>query len=489
MEKKTNLGHGKLPPMAIDMEEAILGGIMIQSSLFLEVSEIIDATSFYKEQHQLIYETLNELNGESKSLDIITVCQRLKKKGILDRVGGPYYITTLTNRPANIMSIEDNAKVVQEKKIARDIIHLSSELITEAYDETCDILKLADKLVTKSYSIGEVQNGDKEMTNAELVAQVSREIELAKTHQGVTGIETGMKALDKVTLGYQDSDLIIKAGRPAMGKSAQALCEAVHMAVVEKKEVLFFSLEMSAPRLMRRAISVESGVQLNVIKAGYLSADQRDAYNAASSRIIESKLRIIDIGGLSLNALRRIVKKHKMKHGVDAVYIDYLQLMTNNIKGGNREQEISGISRGLKLLAKELNIPVIALAQLSRAVEQRGGSKKPMLSDLRESGSLEQDADMVQFLYRPEYYGITEDEDGDPTIGVAYVMIAKNREGDVIDVPLHFDPSCTKFSDIESDYNQPKVSPKEYNPNLGIEARVDFDTDKIDDSGEADVPF
>jgi len=473
------INNSKLPPNAVELEEAVIGALLLEKDAILEVMDILTEASFYKDYNQRIYKAIKQLNDNSEAIDILTVTQQLKKNGDLDLVGGAYAIMQLTNRIASAANIEHHARIVREKEIARDMIRLCSDVITSSYDDTTDVFDTAEYLLTKSYEIDNTEASNKTESNIELLRQLKKNIEEAKTKKGITGLTTGIQKLDKHTGGYQNTHLIIKAGRPSMGKSAQAVCEANHMANEAGKKVLFFSLEMSAIELMNRIVSVNTEIPLTQLKEGNMTSDDWKKYNEKTSELMNDNLTIIDIAGISLNAIRKIARKQKIKKGLDAIYIDYLQLISHDTKGGNREQEISAISRGLKKLAKDLNVPVIALAQLSREVEKRGGPKKPMLSDLRESGSIEQDADSVQFLYRPEYYGITEDDEGNSTIGKGFLLIAKDRHNGLKDIEMRFKGQFTKFED----WNElPQINNYDsYNPNAAIEPNNSFD--------DEDAPF
>lgn len=477
MDKKNKpsrfLEHGKLPPQAIDLEEAVLGAIMLEKDAILEVIDVLSSKSFYKESHQMIFSAVIDLNNDSSPIDILTVTQKLKSKGELELVGGAYFITQLTNRVSSAANIEYHARIIMQKFIQREVIRVSSEAITDSFDETTDAFELTEKLLTDIYNINGNSNETVKESNTVVLRRLRKEIEQAKTLQGLTGLPSGIQALDRITGGYQKSDLIIKAGRPGMGKSSQALCEANFMANKMGKKILFFSLEMSHIQLMRKLVAVNSDIPLNKMKDGNMSSDDWNVYNNAVSEMMTDNLTIDDTPGISLTNLRKKAKKRAIKHGLDGIYIDYLQLMTHNVGNGNAEQEINLISRGLKGLAKELNIPVIALSQLSRAVEARGGAKKPQLSDLRGSGAIEQDADIVQFLYRPEYYGMLEDDDGNSTLNKGYLIIAKNRNGSLKDVPMKFIDYLTKFSDWETE--RPNIEAEVYRASAGIDRNEDFD--------------
>jgi len=796
--------NGKLPPQATSLEAGVLGALLTQKDAILDVSDILTPESFYHERHQHIYNSVMELNSNSQPIDLLTVAQKLLSKGLLDIVGGAHYLTQLTNSPATYSKVEYHAGIIEEKKIARDVIRVSSELITNAYDETTDVFELTEKMVTEAYNIGDVKKGSVGLSTIELLRRAKERIYNAKEFGGITGIRSGLIEQDIAYGGYQDSNLYIKAARPAMGKlnpltepvltpsgwvkmgeikqgsivscpvsglgikvlniypqsdldiykitfndgsyseccndhlwliqtqtdvkkgkdrvvdvnwmlktgvldtrnksrfripltnpveftkkevlldpyllglliadgylpcksqttltchsddaeerfdtvkklipedvtirldkqygsvkarkiifskeikkylfdlgllgkksrdkfipedyiyntvhirkrllsalmdtdgscfinktgsskqasystmSSQlrydiievvkslggkasassetrekykggvcwnigvktpfnpftkqkkkdifnsmpyketftktirsikflrkddgqcisvdskkhlyitrdytvthntglAMSEANHIAYVENKNVLFFSIEMSEDQLTDRSIAVHTEISLNKTKSGKMSEDDWAIYNEKTSEMMNDILRIVDIPGISLNKVRKISKKHKLKFGLDIIFIDYLQLMTDPKKGNsNRQEEVSRISVGLKGLAKELQVPVIALAQLSRDVEKRGGEKIPQLSDLRESGSIEQDADAVQFLHRHEYYGITEDADGNSTHGRADLINAKNRHGAVDTLHVQFIAHLTKFKDIganDSDFD------------------------------------
>jgi replicative DNA helicase len=468
--QENNREMPNVQPQAVDLEEAVLGATMLEKDVLLEIIDFLRPSSFYKEAHQKIYSAILDLNNNSEPIDILTVTNKLKTKGELDVVGGPYYITQLTNRVSSGHNIEYHARIIKQKEVARDLIKIGSNLIHDSYDETIDIFETTDKLLTDSYNVADITEGRQSLSNSELLRKLRKNIETAKDVSGITGITTGIQKKDELFGGYQDTHLIIKAGRPAMGKSADALSEADHQAE-QGKNVLFISLEMSALELMQRRVSLRTNIPLTVLKNGKLTADDWKIYNKVTSEMYDDGLTIIDTPGLTLNGLRKIAKKHAMKHGLDSIYIDYLQLLIHDIKGGNREQEISAISRGLKRLAKEVNCPVIALAQLSRAVEQRGGNKKPILSDLRESGSIEQDADIVQFLYRPEYYGFTEDEDGESTVGKGYMIVAKNRHGQTKDIEMRFVGECTRFED----WKEPEIN-EDYATGKNMPIGEDFDS-------------
>jgi replicative DNA helicase len=455
----SSLEHGKLPPQALDLEEAVLGSMLLEKEAVNSVIDILQAKSFYKESHQKIFEVIKDLFGRSEPIDILTITNELKLKGELDIVGGAYYISQLTNRVASAANVEFHARIISQKYIQRELIRISTEIITDAYDETTDVFALLDKAESGLFGVTEGNVRKNYDSMSELVRNAIKQIESAKGQDGsVTGVPSGFTDLDRMTSGWQPSDLVILAARPAMGKTAFALTLARNAAIDFQKGVAVFSLEMASIQLVTRLISGESELSSHKLRNGNLRNDEIEQIHAKIGGLTEAPIFIDDTPAISVFELRAKARRLKSQHDIQMLIVDYLQLMTaggDGKGGGNREQEISTISRSLKSIAKELTIPVIALSQLSRAVESRGGDRRPQLSDLRESGSIEQDADMVIFINRPEYYGLTEDEDGNSTIGVANIIIAKHRNGAVGDVQLKFTSELAKFSDLEKfDYNK-----------------------------------
>jgi len=448
--------HGKLPPQAVDLEEAVLGALMLEKEAVNTVIDILQPQSFYKETHQKIFAAIQDLFQRSEPVDILTVTHELKNRGELDVVGGPYYITQLTNRVASAANIEFHARVISQKYIQRELIRISSQIITDAYDDTTDVFTLLDTAETNLFGVAEGNIRKSYASMSDLIRESIEQIENAKNKEsGVIGVASGFTALDRVTSGWQPSDLVIIAARPAMGKTSYVLSLARNAAVDFKIPVAFFSLEMSSVQLVTRLVSAESEISSEKLRSGNLRGDELQQIHSRITELSEAPLFIDDTAGLSVFELRAKARRLKSKHDIQLLIVDYLQLMSGggDNKTGNREQEISMISRSLKSIAKELNIPVLALSQLSRAVETRGGDKRPQLSDLRESGSIEQDADMVQFIHRPDYYGLTEDEEGNPTKGIANIIIAKHRNGSVCDVQLKFIDTLAKFQDFEQGSN------------------------------------
>ncbi|MEM9327398.1 MAG: replicative DNA helicase [Bacteroidota bacterium] len=444
---------GKMPPQAVDVEEAVLGALMLERDALSTVIDILKAESFYRDAHKHIYEAIVQLFNNSEPVDIKTVVHQLRKNGTLEVVGGAYYIAELTTKVNSAANIEYHARIIAEQSIKRELIRISGEIQQDAYEDTVDVFKLLDRAEQSLFDVSEShirKNYDKMST---LLNMAIQEIEERKNREdGLTGVPSGLTALDRVTSGWQASDLVIIAARPGMGKTAFVLSALRNAALDFKHAVAIFSLEMSSVQLVNRLISAEAELESEKIKRGDLQDYEWEQLLHKTSKLSEAPIFIDDTPGLSILELRAKSRRLVAQHGVKLIIIDYLQLMTGDTSksaGGNREQEIASISRALKGIAKELNVPVIALSQLSRAVETRGGDKKPQLSDLRESGSIEQDADMVMFLYRPEYYGITQGEDGTPLNGTGEVIIAKHRNGRLENVQLKFIGKFTKFTDLE----------------------------------------
>jgi replicative DNA helicase len=446
---------GKLPPQALDLEEATLGALMLEKDALTKVIDILNPDSFYKDSHRLIFKAIRRLFERSEPIDILTVTNELKKSGELDIIGGPYYITQLTNRVASAANIEYHARIILQKHIQRELIRISSETIKDAYEETSDVFTLLDRAEKNLFEIakGNISRNYQDMST--MVSEAYKQIEAARLHgSGITGVQSGFTDMDRITSGWQKSDLIIIAARPGMGKTAFVLSLALNAAISFKRAVAFFSLEMSSVQLVQRMISSETGIPSDKLRKGTLDSTEWKKLVSMTGKLSEAPVFIDDTPALSIFDLRSKCRRLKSMHNVELIIIDYLQLMRSDVesKSGNREQEISNISRSLKAIAKELDVPIIALSQLSRAVETRGGVKRPQLSDLRESGAIEQDADMVMFIYRPEYYQMELDEDGNPTKGMAEINIAKHRNGAIDRVKLKFINHLAKFTDL--DYNE-----------------------------------
>lgn len=443
--------YGKLPPQARDLEEAVIGALMIDKDALSEVIDILRPEIFYVNAHQIIFKAISELAKNSKPVDLLTVAQQLRSTGELQAVGDAYYLSELTNKVASAANIEYHSRIIIQKYIQRELISISNAIIKDAYEDTTDVLELLDKAEQNIFSVAE-QNLRRGSNNMEsILADTLKEIDdIRNREDGLIGVPSGFSSLDAITSGWQSSDLIIVAARPAMGKTAFVLNMARTAAVDYNMGVAFFSLEMSSTQLVKRIISSEAEVSANKIQKGDLNDSEWNMLNQKVERLSEAPIFINDTPALNVFEFRAQCRRLKSAHDIQLVIIDYLQLMSGSGeggKGGTREQEISSISRSLKSIAKELNIPVIALSQLSRAVESRVGEKRPQLSDLRESGAIEQDADLVLALYRPEYYNFTEDSSGNSTEGLAEVIILKNRHGSTDTVQLEFKKEYTKFSD------------------------------------------
>ncbi|MGK7394080.1 MAG: replicative DNA helicase [Candidatus Cyclobacteriaceae bacterium M3_2C_046] len=445
---------GKLPPQAVDLEEAVLGALMLEKDALTIVIDILRPDSFYKDAHAEIYETIIDLFNNSEPIDLLTVTSHLRKKGKLEFVGGAYFITELTTKVNSAANIEYHARIVAEQSIKRKLIKIASEIQQEAFEDTTDVFTLLDRSEQALFEVSESNIRKNYADMRSIMREAVAELEAKKKHKdGLTGIPSGFSALDRVTSGWQKSDLVIIAARPGMGKTAFVVSAMRNASVDFGHAVAIFSLEMSAIQLVNRLISAESELESEKIKKGTLADYEWEQLVHKTTRLTDAPIFIDDTPALSILELRAKCRRLKAQHDIQLIIIDYLQLMSGdsskNGSSGNREQEIASISRALKNIAKELNVPVIALSQLSRAVETRGGDKRPQLSDLRESGSIEQDADMVMFLYRPEYYGITEDEAGLPTQGTGEVIIAKHRNGSLDNVQLKFIGKFTKFADLD----------------------------------------
>lgn len=464
---------GKVQPQAVDLEEAVLGALMLDREAVNDVIDLLSPESFYKDQHQKIFKTIQVLFQQSEPIDILTVTEQLKKDGVLDVVGGPQYIAQLTNRVASSANVEFHGRIISQKHILRELIRISSETLKDAYDNTTDVFDLLDRTEQNLFSVAEGNIRRSYDSLSDLMHKALKQIEEAQNKEGsVTGIETGFSELDKVTGGFQPSDLIVLAARPGMGKTAFVLSMARNSAVDFNRPVAVFSLEMSNLQLVNRLIASESELDADKLKKGNLKDYEWEQLNAKIDRLSEAPILIDDTPALSVFELRAKCRRLKAQFDIQMVIIDYLQLMTTGGDGkGNREQEISTISRSIKSIAKELNVPIIALSQLNRSVETRGGDKKPQLSDLRESGAIEQDADMVMFIYRPEYYDIKETAEGRPTDGLGELIIAKHRNGALTTVPIKFIQRLAKFTDLEAvedfGFGNPGVVSDEFDPDNG----------------------
>ncbi|MFQ3575535.1 MAG: replicative DNA helicase [Cytophagales bacterium] len=515
-QKKTrNLVMGneqlaKVPPQARDLEEAVLGAIMLEKEAINKVVDILKFESFYDERNGLIFSACCNLFSRNEPIDIKTVTNELRRMGNLERVGGPFYLVELTNVVTSTTNIEYHARLILEYALKREIISISNKAKDEAYEDTSDVFELLDKVQQDLLDLSEKNTRKNFLKVSDILKQTIGELEeRSKQKDVMTGIPSGFQKIDSITSGWQRSDLIIVAARPGMGKTAFVVSAARNASVVFKKSVAIFSLEMSSVQLMGRIISAEAEIESEKIRKGDFTPQEWHMLHTRIKSLEDVNLYIDDTPSLSIMELKAKCRRLKAQpSGIDLIIIDYLQLMSGDAgtnKGlGNREQEIANISRSLKQLAKELNVPVIALSQLSRAVETRGGDKKPLLSDLRESGSIEQDADMVVFLYRPDYYKLENamTDDGRSAAGMGEVIFAKNRHGSVGSVWLKFIAKFTKFADDEDnpflniqDFSNKAVtmtsglSSFETDSTLTIKSKVNGDAQNNTSLDSNEVPF
>ena len=446
-----DLGAGKMPPQALELEEAVLGALLLEKDAFVIVSEILTAECFYKESHQLIYDAITNLFSREQPIDILTVSEELRRMAKLEAVGGAFYITQLTGRVASAAHIEYHSRIIYQKFLQREMIRISGVMQTKAFDESEDVNDLLEEAENSLFLLSQ---GSMKRDAVQIKSVISEAIEhikaASKRADGLSGVPSGFTELDRITSGWQASDMIVIAARPAMGKTAFVLSMARNIAVKYKQAVAVFSLEMSNVQLVNRLIISETEIEGDKIKNGRLAPFEWEQLDNKIETLIDAPLYIDDTAGLSVFELRAKCRRLVKQHDIKIIIIDYLQLMNASaMRPGNRQEEVSMISRSLKGLAKELNVPIIALSQLSRAVENRTGEgKRPQLSDLRESGAIEQDADMVLFIHRPEYYKIFEDEQGNSLIGLAEIIVAKHRNGATGEVRLRFRPEAIRFEDI-----------------------------------------
>jgi replicative DNA helicase len=492
--------YGKVPPQAKDLEEAVLGAIMLEKGAFDTVVEILRPECFYVDAHQRIFKAMKSLANKSQPIDILTVVEELRTSEELDMVGGPYYVTRLTNAVVSSANIDAHSRIILQKFIQRELIRISGEIIGDAYEDSTDVFDLLDQAESKIYEVTSTHlRNSYETIDSVLVKTIQRIEDLRHKNEDVTGVPTGFATMDRVTYGWQMTDLIILAARPSVGKTAFALNLARNAALNAAKPtpVAFFSLEMSAGQLVQRILSAESEIWLEKISRGKLEEhEMKQLYARGIQRLAQAPIFIDDTPALNIFELRAKCRRLKNINNVGLIIIDYLQLMsgTGDNRNGNREQEISTISRSLKSLAKELQVPIIALSQLSREVEKRkDGNKMPQLSDLRESGAIEQDADMVMFLYRPEYYDVTQNEMGESNRGETHVRIAKHRNGSLETIKLRALLHIQKFIEDDGGEGFGPGLPGSWKPVAGSEgpgARMFIQTgSKMNDIGDDEDPF
>jgi len=468
MSVQVNDTYGRVPPHDIALEEVVLGAMMLEEGAEIDVLNILSKDSFYKEANSKIFEAILQLSTAQQPVDMYTVVEQLSKNGTLEDVGGAYYVASLTEKVGSAAHLEFHARILQQKYIQRQLIKISTEIEDKSYDPTSDV---DDLLQFSEKSIFDLANGNiKTQTKSmnEVLKEALEHIdEASKRTDGLSGVPSGFTSLDRVTQGWQNSDMVVVAARPAMGKTAFILSMARNMTVNHKVPVLIFSLEMSAVQLINRIIASETELGSEKIRTGKLSDTEWIQLDTKIKNLQDAPLYIDDTAAISLFELRSKCIRMKLQHNIGIVMIDYLQLMTGpESVRGNREQEVSTISRGIKQLAKELNVPIIALSQLSRNTVARGGSLRPQLNDLRDSGAIEQDADIVCFIHRPEYYGQLQDSDGNSTEGLGQVIIAKHRNGATCDVNLHFRAEFARFEEWDSMGLMPGLAPLDDSGNM-----------------------
>lgn len=449
---------GRVPPQATDVEQSVLGAMLIEREAIPRAVEILPPEAFYLSKHQKVYSAILSLFERGNPVDLITLTEELRRRGELEEVGGPYYLTELTTKVASAANVEYHARIIAEKSLLRRMIETMTTLVGTAYEPSTDAFELMDKAESEIFQISDSQLRRSATSMNEVIKQTLQQLEAIHGREGgITGVPSGFRRLDDMTSGWQPTDLIVIAARPSMGKTAFSLAIARNAALDPQKPtgVAYFSLEMGAQQLAQRLLTSEARVDAQKARTGRMDDKDWQQLARAAGRLSAAPIFIDDTPGLTVLELRAKCRRLKAEHDIGLVIVDYLQLMhgTGTTKNSNREQEIAHISRSLKSLAKELNIPVIALSQLSRAVETRGGDKRPQLSDLRESGSIEQDADIVGFIYRAERYGITVDEHGNSTEGIAEIIIGKQRNGPIGTVQLAFINQYARFENLTTYYS------------------------------------
>ena len=446
---------GHQQPQNIEMEQAVVGALMIEQDAYGQVSELLKPESFYDKRHQIIFDAIRSLNAQQRPVDLLTVTEYLDSQQTLEDAGGPLYLTQLTERVTSSAHIEYHARIIAQKFLARELITFASLVQTQAFDTTIDVDDLMQEAEGKLFAISQ-QNLRKDYTQINpVISEAMKELEKAAARRdGLSGLTSGFPHIDKITSGWQASDLIIIAARPAMGKTAFVLSMAKKMAVDNRIPCAMFSLEMSNVQLVKRLMTNVCEIPGDKMRNGQLAPYEWGQLHNRIRDLYDAPIYIDDTPSLSIFELRTKARRLVREHDVKIILIDYLQLMNaSGTSFGNRQEEVSTISRSLKGLAKELNIPIIALSQLNRGVEKREGEdgKRPQLSDLRESGAIEQDADMVCFIHRPEYYKIYQDEKGRDLRGMAEFIIAKHRNGAVDTVLMRFRNEFARFQDTDED--------------------------------------
>lgn len=446
---------GKVPPQATEIEEAVLGALMLEKDSYSIISDLLRPESFYKNEHTKIYKAISDLTMKQSPVDMHTVIEQLRRNGDLEESGGAYYVSLLTAKVASAAHIEYHARIIAQKHLARELIKISSDIQQLAFDDKTDVDELMQKAESDLFEVSQKYMKKDFSKITPVISEALKRIEAAsKRTDGLSGIQSGFHKLDKLTSGWQRSDLVIIAARPAMGKTAFVLSMAKNMAVNYNTPVAVFSLEMANVQLVNRLIMNVCEIEGEKIKNGKLEPHEWQQLDNKLKLLQDAPIYLDDTPSLSIFELRTKARRLVREHNVQVIIIDYLQLMNAGTKTNNRENEVSMISRSLKGLAKELDIPIIALSQLNRGVENRPGGtggegKRPQLSDLRESGAIEQDADMVCFIHRPEYYKIDTDKDGNSLIGIGEIIVAKHRNGATDEVQLRFRGKYAKFENLE----------------------------------------
>jgi len=444
---------GKVPPQALELEEAVLGAIMLEKDAIISVIDILRPESFYKDIHRIIYEAVLDLSKRLEPIDLLTVTEELKKKDKLDAVGGPYFLTQLTSKVASAAHIEFHSRIIAQKFIQRELIRVSTQIQEKAFDSSIDVDDLLDFSESQLFEVafGNIKK-ETQKIDAVIDLAIKRIEEISGRAEGLSGVPSGFTKLDRITSGWQPSDLVIIAARPSMGKTALMLSMARNMAIEHNRAVAIFSLEMSSIQLVNRMIVSETGIPADKIRNGNLKKYEWEQLEIQLKNLVDAPVFIDDTPAISVFELRAKARRLKIQYDIQLLVVDYLQLMSGPPEAqGNREQEVSSISRSLKAIAKELDIPIIALSQLNRSVELRSGDKRPQLSDLRESGAIEQDADLVVFIHRPERFGLLQDAEGNSTKGLAEIIIAKHRNGPIGDITLRFRSEQAKFTEVDED--------------------------------------
>ncbi len=453
MNKRTDFAEftSKIPPQATDLEEVILGAMLLENHCIDEILKVLPEDAFYKEAHQIVYRAIGSLWKDRKNVDVLTVSNWIRSSGNLELVGGAYFVSQLTQRVASSANVNEHCFIILQKYLQREVIREATSMITMAYEDSSDIFEILQKAEAHLSRINELLNKQKTISfNQEVDTTIIQLIKLQKKEIENFGIQTGLTAVDKFTTGRIKGELSIIAGRTSMGKTTRVVQEIINVAIYQKIPIGFISMESKANPILIKMLCNLSGINSASVKIGSINTNELNFIGNQAEVLKNDCINFIDNGGLTIDEVALQARLWKKKHNIQILYIDYLTLIKGRREHGqNRDQEIGTISRGLKMLAMDLDIAVVCLAQLSREVEKREG-KRPMLSDLRESGNIEQDADNVSFLFRPEYYGIKEDSQGNSTEGVLHEIIAKNRNGSTGVAVLRCDLATSKITDLNS---------------------------------------